>query len=63
MLVLSRKYSEAVVVNGPCRISVVEIRGDKVRLGFEADPAVTIHREEVAKQIEKEESRRARAGE
>lgn len=50
MLVLSRKLSESVVaaVNGvSIKVVVVEIRGDKVRLGFEAPPEVVIHRSEV----------------
>lgn len=48
MLVLSRKKSEQVLVLGPCVVQVVEIRGDKVRLGFHAQGGTTILREEVA---------------
>lgn len=51
MLVLSRKKNEAIVFDGPGRVVVVEIRGDKVRLGFEADRSVTVHRQEVADAI------------
>ncbi|MCE5269154.1 MAG: carbon storage regulator [Planctomycetaceae bacterium] len=47
MLVLSRKKNEGVVLGGPGRVVVVEIRGDKVRLGFDADPSVPVHRDEV----------------
>ncbi len=48
MLVLSRKKNEAIMVNsGEITIVVVEIRGDKVRLGVEAPKEVTIHRKEV----------------
>lgn len=47
MLVLSRKKGEGVVVDGRARVSVVEIRGDKVRLGFVAERSVAIHRDEV----------------
>lgn len=52
MLVLTRKKNESIVVNGPCRIVVVEIRGDTVRLGFEAEREVEIYREEIARQRE-----------
>lgn len=52
MLVLSRKRNEGVVmgtVDGSviCRVIVVEVRGDKARLGFIADDGVIIHRDEV----------------
>ena len=46
MLVLSRKTNEEVVVDNAV-VTVVEIRGDKVRLGFEAPSAIPIHRREV----------------
>ena len=51
MLVLSRKKNEGIEFDGPGRVVVVGIRGDKVRLGFEADKSVTIHRTEVAAAI------------
>lgn len=47
MLVLSRKKDECVVINNDIRIVVVEIRGDKVRLGVEAPKEVPVHRSEV----------------
>ena len=47
MLVLSRKKNESVVINNDIRIVVVEIRGDKVRLGIEAPREVPVHRQEV----------------
>lgn len=47
MLVLSRKKNESIVVNDAIVITVVEIRGDKVRLGIEAPRDVPIHRSEV----------------
>ena len=47
MLVLSRKVNESVVVNDDIIITVVEIRGDKVRLGVEAPAQVPVHRREV----------------
>ena len=47
MLVLSRKKNESIVINGDITIVVVEIRGDKVKLGVEAPREVPVHRREV----------------
>lgn len=47
MLVLSRKKNESIVINEDITLVVVEIRGDKVRLGIEADRSVPVHRQEV----------------
>ncbi len=47
MLVLSRKKNESIVINDDITIVVVEIRGDKVRLGVEAPKDVPVHRKEV----------------
>ncbi len=47
MLVLSRKKSETIVINDSITVTVIEIRGDKVRLGIEAPKDVTVHRREV----------------
>ena len=47
MLVLSRKKNESIVINDDITIVVVEIRGDKVRLGVQAPKEVPVHRREV----------------
>ncbi|MEX0936291.1 MAG: carbon storage regulator CsrA [Pirellulales bacterium] len=47
MLVLSRKKNESIIINDDITIVVVEIRGDKVRLGVEAPKEVPVHRREV----------------
>lgn len=47
MLVLSRKKNESIVINNDITIVVVEVRGDKVRLGIEAPKEVPVHRREV----------------
>ena len=47
MLVLSRKKNESIVINNDIVITVVEIRGDKVRLGIVAPKEVPVHRQEV----------------
>jgi carbon storage regulator len=51
MLVLSRKKDESIVINNDIVITVVEIRGDKVRLGIVAPKEVPVHREEVYEAI------------
>jgi carbon storage regulator len=47
MLVLSRKKNESIVINNDVTVTVVEIRGDKVRLGIVAPKDVPVHRQEV----------------
>lgn len=47
MLVLSRKKNESIVINSDITITVVEIRGDKVRLGIDAPKEIPVHRREV----------------
>jgi len=51
MLVLSRKKNESIVINNDITVVVVEIRGDKVRLGVEAPKEVPVHRREVYEAI------------
>jgi len=51
MLVLSRKNNESIVINDDIVITVVEIRGDKVRLGIVAPKDVPVHRQEVYEAI------------
>ena len=53
MLVLSRKTNESIVINNEITIVVVEIRGDKVRLGVEAPKEDPVHRREVYDAIKK----------
>ncbi len=47
MLVLSRKRNESIVIDDRIVVTVVDIRGDKVRLGIDAPKEVTIHRHEI----------------
>lgn len=54
MLVLSRKKHETIVIaGGEIVVSIVEIRGDKVRIGIEAAKDISIHRGEVQAAIDK----------
>lgn len=47
MLVLSRKVNERIVINDNITITVVDVRGDKVRLGIDAPAEIPVHRQEV----------------
>lgn len=53
MLVLSRKRNESVVINDQIVVTVIEVRGDKVRLGIQAPRDVPIHRSEVMAAIQR----------
>lgn len=56
MLVLSRKIDEKVIIgDNEIKITVVDVRCDKVRLGIEAPHDVQVHREEVYNAIKKEQ--------
>lgn len=56
MLVLSRKKNESIVINNDIVIVVVEIRGDKVRLGVEAPKEIPVHRREVYDALQRDQS-------
>ena len=53
MLVLSRKRNESIIINDNIIITIVDIRGDKVRLGIEAPKECPVHRQEVYEAIKK----------
>ena len=57
MLVLSRKKNESIVIDGNIVVTIVEVRGDKVRLGIEAPREVPIHRSEVFAAIQSERAK------
>ncbi|MFA5566282.1 MAG: carbon storage regulator CsrA [Acidimicrobiia bacterium] len=54
MLVLSRKSNESIIIGGDIKVTVLEVRGDQVRLGISAPRDVTVHREEVHAEIQRE---------
>ena len=62
MLVLSRKRNEQIVIYGNITVVVVEICGDKVRLGIEAPKEVPVHRREVYDRIARGEQERTQGG-
>ena len=55
MLVLSRKKNESIIINDNIVVTIVDVKGDKVRLGFQAPKEVTIHRQEVYEAIKRSE--------
>ncbi len=57
MLVLSRKRNESIVINDDITVTVVEIRGDKVRLGIEAPKETPVHRQEVYDAIRRDQQK------
>ena len=54
MLVLSRQRDESIMIGDNVVITVVDIRGDKVRLGIEAPRDIPVHRQEVYEAIQRE---------
>jgi carbon storage regulator len=54
MLVLSRQRDESIIIGDDIKITIVDIRGDKVRLGIEAPTSIPVHRQEVYEAIQRE---------
>lgn len=63
MLVLTRRIDESIIVGNEITITVLEVRGDQVRIGIQAPRSVQVHREEVFRQIEEENAQAARSAE
>ncbi|RMH23652.1 MAG: carbon storage regulator, partial [Planctomycetota bacterium] len=59
MLVLSRQRDETIMIGDDIEITVVDIRGDKIRLGISAPPRIAVHRKEVYEAIKAENARAA----
>jgi carbon storage regulator len=47
MLVLSRQSDETIIIGDNIRVTIVEVRGDKVRIGIDAPRDVAVHRQEI----------------
>ena len=56
MLVLSRQRDESIIIGDDIVITVVDIRGDKVRLGINAPKSIPVHRQEVYEAIQREKA-------
>jgi carbon storage regulator len=61
MLVLSRQRDETIMIGDEVEITVVDVRGDKVRLGITAPPRIAVHRKEGYEAIRAENEAAARA--
>lgn len=54
MLILTRRMGEKIVIGDNVHITMLGVRGNQVRLGIEAPPNVSVHREEIYERIRKE---------
>lgn len=61
MLVLTRQRSEEVVIGDDIVVKIVDVRGDKVRLGIECPVEIPVHRREIYEAIKRERERDGRA--
>lgn len=57
MLVLSRQRDETIMIGDDVQITVVDIRGEKVRLGITAPAHIAVHRKEVYEAIQREQNK------
>ena len=57
MLVLTREENESIVIDKAIEVTILSVRGGKVRLGIDAPRSVTVHRKEIQIQIDKKERR------
>ena len=59
MLVLSRQKDESIIIGDDVEITIVDVRGDKVRLGITAPKSISVHRREVYDAIKREKDSKA----
>lgn len=62
MLVLSRHRDESIMIGDDVVVTIVDIRGDKVRLGIDAPQSIPVHRQEVYDAIQRENKRASQMG-
>ena len=62
MLVLSRHRDESIMIGDDVVVTIVDIRGDKVRLGIDAPQNIPVHRQEVYDAIQRENQRASQLG-
>jgi carbon storage regulator len=58
MLVLSRQKDESIIIGDDIEITIVDVRGDKVRLGINAPREISVHRKEVYEAIQREKAQK-----
>ena len=56
MLVLSRQKDESIIIGDDITITIVDVRGDKVRLGINAPRSISVHRQEIYEAIQREKA-------
>jgi carbon storage regulator len=61
MLVLSRQRDESIMIGDDVEITIVDVRGDKVRLGITAPKSIAVHRREIYDAIQREKAEKAQA--
>lgn len=59
MLVLSRHKEESIIIGDDVKVTIIDVRGDKVRLGIDAPRSISVHREEIYELIQKEKKEKA----
>jgi len=59
MLVLSRQKDESIIIGDDIEITIVDVRGDKVRLGINAPREISVHRKEIYEAIQREKAQKA----
>ncbi len=59
MLVLTRKRDESIIIGDNIKVTVVDVRGDQVKIGIEAPRSISVHREEIYNEIQAENRRAA----
>lgn len=62
MLVLSRNKDESIIIGGEIEVAIVDVRGDKVKLGIKAPKEVSVHRKEIQEVIDREKKLNMPAG-
>ena len=60
MLVLSRQKDESIIIGDDVEVTIVDVRGDKVRLGINAPRSISVHRKEVYEAIQREKEQKAK---
>jgi len=61
MLVLSRRKGESVIIGDGIKVTVIDVRGDQIRLGIDAPRSVSVHREEIYQQVLEENAAAAKS--
>ena len=59
MIVLSRQKNESIIIGDEVQVMIVDVRGDKVRLGITAPKNIPVHRQEVYEAIQRKKTKRA----